>query len=147
MNTPATAVPEPEKGMEFSILCVEDEPISRIFLGRIISMRYPGCEIHAAENGQTGLALFRDLRPEVVLTDISMPVMDGIRMAREIRLQDPGARIIAMSAHSSLESQTTDFDTLFNRYLLKPINGKELFAAIDDCLARNTPAESQPDRS
>jgi YesN/AraC family two-component response regulator len=98
-------------------------------------MKFPAQKVHTAENGQAGLDLFREIRADVVLTDISMPVMDGIRMAREIRQLAPDACIIALSAHSRAEGPD-DVDSLFTDYILKPFVGKQLFDAIEDCMAK-----------
>ena len=54
-------------------------------ISRTLSIKYPGLNVHTAGNGAEGLEVFRRHRPEIVITDISMPVMDGIRMAREIK--------------------------------------------------------------
>jgi YesN/AraC family two-component response regulator len=136
MNTNPTALPDSGAAPDVSILCVEDEPITREFLSTILAMKYPGQKVLTAANGQAGLELFREIRADVVLTDISMPVMDGIRMAREIRLLNPEACIIALSAHSSLGCLPEDLDRLFTRYLQKPISTTHLCDAIDECLAR-----------
>jgi YesN/AraC family two-component response regulator len=128
-NQPDTTAPA------ISILCVEDEPITRQFLSTIISMKYPEQKVYTADNGQEGLKIFREVGVDVVLTDISMPVMDGIRMAREIRQDKPQAFIIALSAHNSLDCQPEEQETLFNAYLRKPISGELLCDAIDQCIA------------
>lgn len=119
-----------------SILCVEDEPITRTFLSQIIALKYPTRKIHTAADGKTGLEMFRKIEVAVVLTDISMPEMDGIRMAREIQSLKPGTPIIALSAHSSLKGDAKDLNRLFWAYIPKPIMRNKLFDAIDKCLLR-----------
>ncbi len=125
-----------ESQLDISILCVEDDPLSREFLGKVISIKYPGINIQTAENGEEGLELFRKYRQTIVLTDISMPVMDGIRMAREIRMIEPEANIIALSAHNDLDCRQEELSRLFDRYLLKPANLKIICKAIDECVIR-----------
>jgi YesN/AraC family two-component response regulator len=115
---------------EISILCVEDDPISRQYLCHIISIRFPGQKLHAAGNGQLALELFREFRADIVLTDISMPVMDGIRMAREIRALSPHTYIIALSAHSDLNCPPDEIEFLFDRHLLKPVDRRQLLEII-----------------
>lgn len=122
---------------DLTILCVEDEPMTREFLNRIISVTYPDRKVHTAENGRAGLESFRESRADIVLTDISMPVMDGIRMAREIRLLKPDVCIIAMTAHGSLDLPRDEVD-LFDRHLLKPISRKCLRKTVDECIANIT---------
>jgi YesN/AraC family two-component response regulator len=115
---------------DISILCVEDDPISRHYLCRIISIRFPGQKLHVAGNGLLGLELFREFRADIVLTDISMPVMDGIRLAREIRALSPHAYIIALSAHSNLNCPPDEVGFLFDQHLLKPVDRKQLIEII-----------------
>ena len=119
-----------------SILLVEDESITREFLSQIIPMKVPSVNIHTAENGQVGLELFRKLKTDLVLTDISMPVMDGIQMARRIKNLKPEVGIIALSGHSSLEGQADNLDTLFVDYISKPIIIGQLCAVICECIKR-----------
>ncbi len=125
-----------ESQSETYILCVEDDPLSREFLGKIISIKFPDANIRTAENGEEGLELFRKYRQSIVLTDISMPVMDGIRMAREIRAIDPDANIIALSAHNDLACRQDELRSLFDHYLLKPANLKIICKTINECIDR-----------
>lgn len=125
-----------KNGHDISILCVEDDAITREFLGTILSIEFPDQTVHTAENGQVGLEKFQKIDADIVLTDISMPVMDGIRMAREIRHIDPDACIFALSAHSHSDCQAEDIDTLFDQYLLKPINGKYLCNIVREYIDR-----------
>jgi len=128
--------------LDLTILCVEDEPMTREFLDRIISVTYPSRKVHTAENGRAGLESFRESRADIVLTDINMPVMDGIRMAREMRILKPDVCIIAMTAHGNLDLPRDEAD-LFNRHLLKPISRKCLRKAVDECIAHITSESSE----
>ena len=77
--------PFPYTIRDIALLYVEDESEARNMLSRMLAVNYPGLVIQVAENGESGLELFRQLRPQIVLTDINMPVMNGIQMAREMR--------------------------------------------------------------
>ncbi|BCR06518.1 hypothetical protein DESUT3_35870 [Desulfuromonas versatilis] len=137
MQPPQGATPKPGKGPYISILCVEDEPTTREFLSKIIAIKFPAQTIHTAENGQAGLEMFRKTRAKIVLTDISMPIMDGIQMAREIRRLEPDAYIVALSAHSRAEYPAQELEALFARYMLKPVKTRQLCEAIDEGIARS----------
>jgi len=92
--------PFPHEIRDVAFLYVEDEADMRDLLNRILTDNYPGLRLHAAENGCAGLQLYREHRPDIVVTDMNMPVMGGIRMAREIKSIDQNAVIVAMTAHN-----------------------------------------------
>lgn len=119
-----------------SLLYVEDEPEIRELLRDVLVRKYPKLDIYTAENGLAGLELFREHRPDIVLTDIRMPVMDGIQMSRGIREEDSAASIIIISACSETDYLLEAIKMGISRYVLKPINHKMLIEAINDCAAR-----------
>src|SRR5512140_3203493 len=85
---------------EISILYVEDDPEARELVSSVLARKIRSLRLYTAENGEEGLALFREHRQDIVITDINMPVMDGIRMANEIKTLNPEALIIAVTAYS-----------------------------------------------
>jgi PAS domain S-box-containing protein len=119
-----------------SLLYVEDDPATRATISSIITKKYPSLSLRAAENGQVGLQLFKECSPDIVLTDISMPVMDGIQMTRNIRAINSSVDIIAATAFSDTQYLMDAINVGIRRYVLKPVNFKLLFEAIDDCLGR-----------
>ena len=129
---------EPSNGSDsrLSLLYVEDEPEIRELLRGVLARKFPDLEIHTAENGMAGLELFKAQRPDIVLTDIRMPVMDGIQMARAVREENPMASIIVISACSDTDHLLEAIRMGISRYVLKPVDHKMLFQAIDDCVAR-----------
>jgi len=116
-----------------SILCVEDELLSLTFLGQMLTIKYPEQKVTTAENGRSALEFFQQNPADIVLTDISMPVMDGISLAREIRTLKSGVYIIALTAHDDLQL-SNDVASLFDRYIQKPISRFDLYEAIDGCI-------------
>ena len=67
---------------DVALLFVEDEIEARDMLTRMLGLNYPGLRIYLAENGVVGLEQFRELSPQIVMTDINMPLMNGIALAR-----------------------------------------------------------------
>ncbi len=118
-----------------SLLYVEDEAEIRDLLRGVLTRKFPNLDIHVADNGMAGLELFRERRPDIVLTDIRMPLMDGIQMSHAIREENPSANIIVISACSETDYLLEAIKMGVSRYVLKPINHKMLFEAIDDCVA------------
>lgn len=113
------------------LLYVEDEAETRNLVEFAITTRYPQLQMVTAENGAAGLDLFRQFRPQVVLTDIKMPKMNGLEMGAEIKAIDPDVHLIAVTAHSDAEYLATASETGFSDYLFKPIEFRQLFACID----------------
>src|SRR6185369_7053567 len=116
---------------DVALLYVEDEPDAREMLTRMLAMNYPTLQLLVAGNGVAGLELFREHRPELVVTDLNMPVMSGIQMAREIRAIDPEALIVAVTAYSDTSYLLSAIEIGIHHYVLKPVNYTELFQVID----------------
>jgi diguanylate cyclase (GGDEF)-like protein/PAS domain S-box-containing protein len=129
-------VPFPYEIRDVALLNVEDEPDARDMLSRMLAMNYPGLQLHVAENGVVGLELFREHRPDIVMTDINMPVMNGIQMAREIKAIDPEAVIVAVTAHSDTSYLLSAIEIGIHHYVLKPVNYSELFGVLDKILEK-----------
>ncbi len=115
-----------------SVLYVEDEPLTRQVVARMLGRRI--AELYEASNGQEGLALFKERRPDIVISDIMMPLMDGIEMSREIKSLDKGARIILTTAYSDAKILFASIELGVDSYLLKPVDMTALFRAIDKCV-------------
>jgi len=120
---------------EISILYVEDEQGARDILNSILAKKYPGVRLHLADNGESGLELFTKHRPDIVITDINMPRMDGIRMASEIKSLTPETIVIALTAHSDTKFLLSAIEIGINHYVLKPLDYNRLFLVIDKCIA------------
>lgn len=83
----------------FSVVIIDDEALVRIGLKSMINWEENDCQIVAeASNGQQGLEIIKKYRPEIVITDIKMPVMDGIEMMRQLDLRK-GPKYIVLSSY------------------------------------------------
>ncbi len=118
-----------------SILCVEDDPVTSDFLKRIISITFPGIEIFFAENGKIGLELYKKHAPAIVITDVQMPVLDGIQMARVIKVINPETIIIIVSAYSETHFMLNAIEIGINHYVMKPIEQQKLISIIEKSIS------------
>lgn len=91
--------------------------------------------VYEAKNGKEALALYEKVQPEVVLTDIKMPVMDGVELASKIRLQNADTKIIIFSAYSDFEYVRQAVIVNAVDYLLKPIELPEFARLMDKVTA------------
>jgi YesN/AraC family two-component response regulator len=123
-----------------SFLYVEDDPVTRNIMEKIFLMKLPDVKLLLAENGKVGLELYKKHAPRIVITDVNMPVMDGIEMAAQIKAINPGAIVIAVSAYNNTEYLLNAIEIGINHYVLKPIDFDKLFATIDKCLLGIAPS-------
>jgi CheY-like chemotaxis protein len=111
------------------ILIVDDEPDLRFVLGRIF--RGAGHDVVEAGNGADALTSVRQSPPDLVVTDVMMPVMDGVELIR--RLRDDSATkdilIVAVSSHGYLAAAA-------DAVVAKPVRPTTLLAAVTALLAR-----------
>jgi YesN/AraC family two-component response regulator len=117
--------------LDLKILYVEDEGAAREQMTSILKRRAK--EILVAKNGREGLALFREHRPELVVTDIRMPIMDGLTMVKEIRGISRDAKIIMTTAFTDFSYMMEAIELGVDQYVVKPIDIAKLVAAIDKC--------------
>jgi YesN/AraC family two-component response regulator len=118
-----------------SLLIVEDDNAACEIIARMSSKEFPNCTIQTAGNGVAGLKLYKEIKPDIVITDVKMPEMDGIEMAREIRLIDDKATFIVLTAFNNKNYFDQFKEIGFCAYLCKPIDFKVLFAVIEKCSA------------
>jgi two-component system response regulator YesN len=118
----------------FKLLLVEDERLTRQGLVKTIRRRYPQGGIVEARNGKDALDLFRKHQPNVVLTDIKMPGMDGLEMIGEIRKLDTDVPIIIISGFSDFAYAKKAITGGVTEYLLKPLDEDELYGALQKAL-------------
>lgn len=126
----ATLSPAP-----FSILLVEDESTVCLALSRILTREFPESTVYTAESGIAGLELFKQHSPEIVITDINMPIMDGIEMAEEIKAIRNDTKFIVITGYFDKNYLERFGEIGFVDYIVKPVDFNKLFAAIEKCLA------------
>ena len=117
--------------MTTRILLAEDQRMMREGLRALLDP-VPGVAVVAeAENGRCAVKLCRDLRPDVVIMDVSMPDLNGIEATRQIMATQPEIRVIALSIHSDRRFVIEMFRAGACGYLLKDCAFEELFRAIE----------------
>jgi len=110
------------------ILIVEDEPEIRNLMIELLQMH--NFEVIAAENGSKGLNAFNSLQPDMIITDIQMPVMNGIKMVEKVREKSANIPIIVVSAHNEKEYEQKLHLYNVNHIFYKPINISSLIEVI-----------------
>jgi DNA-binding NtrC family response regulator len=112
------------------ILVVDDEVNARNALGELL--RDEGYAVESAADGFKALGKMEDFAPDLVLTDLKMPGMDGIQLLRRVHEQDPDLPVIVMTAFGEVETAVGAMRAGARDYLSKPVN----FGELDAVLAR-----------
>lgn len=111
-----------------SILLVDDEAGIRTVLG--IFLADLGYTVHAAQNAEEAIALYRAHCPPLVLTDIRMPGKDGIALLREIKAENPETEVIMITGHGDMELAIQSLQLDAADFVTKPIRNEVLEIAL-----------------
>lgn len=112
------------------LLLVEDDAnLCYIIRGGLEDM-IGGYEVITAANGEEGLAVWKEQQPDVIVSDIEMPVMDGYEMVRRIRQTDDDTPIVFTSGRVSPKDVVKGYELGINNYIKKPFLAEELDAHI-----------------
>ncbi len=114
------------------ILYVEDEPITRNQVHRFLKKRVG--KVILAENGEDGIQKFLEYQPNVIITDLVMPDMNGIEMMRRIRRKGYKSPVIITSALSDSKTILETVDLKIEKYLVKPINPDALLESLKEII-------------
>lgn len=114
------------------ILIVEDDEVLRMVLHQEFVKN--GFYVREAENGQAGIASFVEMPPNIIITDLMMPVMDGISFIAAVRKTNDTVPIIAMSAVMGDRMGEKAVEAGANQFCIKPIATETLLTAIKDYL-------------
>ncbi len=116
---------------DIKLLCVEDEPGVSEWLRGHFSKIVPS--VFIAKNGKEGLEMFKEHSPDIVITDVIMPVMDGLEMAKEIRKLSLKTKIIVVTAHGNGDYLMEAIDMGIDRFLTKPVSLEKLDRSFLSC--------------
>ena len=117
---------------EYRVLLADDEEEIRTGISRKIDWAALGFSlVGEAGNGEEALELAEQLRPDVVLTDIKMPFLDGLELCRRLRVSLPGARLVVFSGFDDFEYARQAVSMGVSEYILKPINAPELTRVLE----------------
>ena len=136
-------MPPPSPLPALRILIVEDEPAVRDALDR--ALRLEGYDVETAADGRDGLRKHDAIRPDAVVMDILMPVMDGLEATRLLRRSGDRTPILMLTARDAVSDRVAGLDAGADDYLVKPFALDELLARLRALLRRTAPgADEQP---
>ena len=115
---------------DLKILIVEDEAkLGKLLKDAIKEYFY---NVNIALNGEEGISKFKSLKPDIIITDIMMPVMDGLEMAIQIKELNEKTPIIVLSAFSEKEKLLKAIDIGITKYFIKPFDPDELINYLNE---------------
>jgi len=114
---------------KFTILYVEDDEITQELIKEIL---LPSCkEVFVASNGEEGLALYKEKNPDIVLSDIAMPKMNGLEMSEAIKKLNPEQPIALFTAFSESAFLKKAAEIGVATYILKPLDEEQFFNSLN----------------
>ena len=118
---------------KYKVLLVDDEEEVTNMIEERIDWAGLGFEVAGkAQNGVKALELSEKVQPDVVITDIKMPYMNGLELARYMKQENPGVRILILTGFDEFEYAKEAVHLEIDEYILKPVNADEL----SECLSR-----------
>ncbi len=114
---------------KISLLYVEDEEEVLLTTTKFLKRRFS--TVYTAKNGSEGLEIFKNFSPDIVITDIKMPLMDGIKLSEEIKKINPNTPIIIITAHTEVEYLLKAIEIGVDYYLLKPLDLDRLYQVLE----------------
>ena len=125
----------PQAELDFNrLLLIDDEPAIRRVMS--LDLSSDGYEVICAEDGEHGMDLFESQQPDLVVTDLKMPGIDGIEVLRRIKQKSPETEVIVITGHGDLELAIEALKLQASDFITKPINGAALEVALDRAIER-----------
>lgn len=120
------------------ILVVEDNPVNRRLIVDIL--RHFGYELVAADNGEEGLKMAMEQRPDLILLDLQMPVMNGFDTLKLLRNapETKGIKVIAVTSYAMAGDREKVLAAGFDEYISKPLNTRELPGIVKKMLGEHS---------
>ena len=112
-----------------TVLYIEDDLPTQKLIQKILKRHCK--KVFVANDGKEGLKLFKDLDPNIVLSDIVMPHMNGIEMSEKIRELNPKQIISLFTAYNEPEFKAKALELQIDAYILKPFDEKQFFSSLN----------------
>jgi two-component system, OmpR family, response regulator VanR len=113
---------------KYTILYIEDDEGVRTINSRFLNRMFN--ELYEAKDGEEGYALYKKYHPDIILTDIKMPKLDGISLTKKIRQKDETTKIIISTAFSEKDYLMDAIELKLEKYIIKPLTSRNLMPAL-----------------
>jgi DNA-binding response OmpR family regulator len=113
----------------YTVLYAEDDAGVRKNVAEMLEILFK--QVFVASDGEEAYKVFLENSPQIVITDIKMPKLNGIELARKIRNKDENIQIIIISAYTEVDYMLDAIDLSLMKYIVKPITETKLFEALE----------------
>jgi len=119
------------------VFLVEDEIIVREGMKKAVEWEKHGYNLCGdASDGEMALPLIRKLKPDILITDIKMPFMDGLELAEKVKKELPATEIIILTGYDDFSYAQSAISIGVSEYMLKPVSGDDMIRAVDKLAAK-----------
>ncbi|MCP4020880.1 MAG: response regulator, partial [Desulfobacteraceae bacterium] len=118
----------------YQLLIVDDEEGIRKVLK--ITLEHSGYKVFLASDGEAGLKIFKKIKPQIVITDIKMPGVDGIALLKAIKEIAPETEVIMITGHGDMDLAVTSLQYEAADFITKPIDNEELELSVEKAVER-----------
>ena len=116
------------------ILIVDDEENARLGLSKLLAKE--GFVVDCVSNGFEALHYLRDKKPNVIVTDVNMPGMNGLTFLRELNKNHPGSNVVMITAYGDVDSYIEAMNLGAFEYINKPVNVEDLKRILDKIFSK-----------
>lgn len=121
-----------DKFKNYTILYVEDDEGVRLINSRFLNRMFN--ELYIACDGEEAYTLYKKYKPDIILSDIKMPKLDGISLSKRIRKEDKNTKIIISSAFSDKQYLLDAIELNLEKYIIKPLTSRNLLPALEKAI-------------
>ncbi|MEK7293504.1 MAG: sigma 54-interacting transcriptional regulator, partial [Nitrospirota bacterium] len=112
-----------------TVLIIDDEPLMRLSMED--ALRAVGCDVRAAATGSEGLAMLEQAVSDIVVTDLRLPGIDGLRLLQAAKQRSPRTEVVVITAHGSVETAVGAMKAGAYDYITKPFSMDELLLIVE----------------
>jgi len=115
----------------YSVLVIEDDEITLEIIVKCINKDFI---VYEANSAESGYQKYLDIKPDIIICDLNLPLMDGIELLKKIRVHDKNVRMIISSSKSDIQTFLDASELGLSKYLIKPISKEKITLALNESI-------------
>ncbi|WP_319549921.1 sigma-54 dependent transcriptional regulator [Desulfogranum marinum] len=134
MTENKTALPDNDRTL---VMIVDDEP-DMLSMLRLVLQKKCNCDVITASSGKIALSLLNESSPDVIVSDIKMPDLDGLELLKKVRLHDPTISVVIMTGYGTIDMAVQALKDGAYDFLQKPFEKDHIVRIVSNCLERTS---------